>query len=150
MSPTATIGGTTKDFVDSVFTSGLPPEELLRKLDSWGIDWHLTEQGDLMIRYWQVGAEKLVPQEQVATIRTGRPAPKEAGELEWGSQHLPELRQAHTGQWIAVVDGAVVASAPTLPQLLQAVEQQGVQRPFVTQIPAGQVTWMTTYARPLV
>ena len=50
----------------------------------------------------------------------------------------------------AVVDGAVVASAPTLPQLLQAVEQQGVQRPFVTQIPAGQVTWMTTYARPLV
>jgi hypothetical protein len=118
----------------------------LEQLTSCGIDWLLTEQGDLMIKYWQVGAEGFVPPERVAHIRLNHPASADITELEWVSQHLDELREQYAAQWIAVVGGQVVASAPSLDQLLQAVDAAGVQQPFVTQIPAGPVIWNMTYA----
>ena len=140
-----------KDIVESVTTSGLPPEEMLQHLDSYGIEWYLTDQGDLMIKYWQVGAESLIPPERVATIKSGRAVPNEAQALEWVSHHLPQLRQQYAGQWVAVVAAAVAASAPSLSELLQRVEELGIERPFITEIPAGPITWITTYhARPLI
>jgi hypothetical protein len=146
----ATVGGSTKNIIESVSTSGLPPEELLQHLDSYDIEWYFTEQGDLMIKCWQVGAEGLVAPEQVATIQAGRAVPNEASALEWVSRHLAELRQEYGGRWIAVVGTAVAASAPTLPQLLQRIQELGIERPFVTEIPVGAITWITTYARPLL
>ena len=138
-----------KLILESVATSGLSPEEILQRLDSYGIDWYLTEPGDLMIKYWQVGAEGFVPPERVGTIRMGS-VPAEGNSLEWVSRHLSELRQRHAGQWVAVVGEQVAASAPTLPRLLECVEELGIDQPFLTEIPAGPITWITTYARPLV
>lgn len=140
------VGSVRKNFAESIATSRLSPEEILQQLDSYGVEWYLTEQGDLMIKYWQVGAEDFVPPERVGTIQTG-PAPAEANSLEWVSHHLAQLRQQYSGQWIAVVGEEVVASAPTLPQLLGHVAELGIDRPFITEIPVGPITWITTYAR---
>ena len=100
-----------------------------------------------MIRYWQVGAEDFVPHEHVATIREGQTAPPEADMLEWLSGHLDDLQANYSGQWIAVLDNQVVAASGNLPNLLQTLSDEGVECPFVTQIPAGPVVWKTTYAR---
>jgi len=150
MNPVACVGGTAKDIIQSVATSGLSPEEILHQLDSYDIEWYLTQQDDLMIKYWQVGAEGFLSPEQVGTIQTGRAAPPEGDQLEWVSRHLAELRQQYAGRWVAVVGDTVGASAPTLPRLLEQVQELGIERPFVTEIPAGQITWITTYARPLL
>jgi len=61
-------------------TSGLSPEDILQRLDSYGVEWYLTQQGDLMIKYWQVGAEGVVSPERVGRIQT-RPVPTEATPL---------------------------------------------------------------------
>ena len=50
------VGGATKNIHQSIVTSGLPPEEILKRLDSSGIQWYVTEKSDVMIRYWQIGA----------------------------------------------------------------------------------------------
>src|SRR5260370_42199735 len=99
-----------------------------------------------MIRYWQVGAEGLVAPERVATVRTGRIAPRGANALEWVSRHLDHLRAQYPGRWIAVAGDQVVGNASSLPDLLQQVEQANVQQPFVTQIPAGAIIWTAKYA----
>lgn len=149
MPQTATVGGAAKLILESVATSSLSPEEILQRLDSYGIEWYLTDPGDLMIKYWQVGSEGFVPPEHVGRIRT-RTVPAEKNSLEWVSRHLPELRQQHAGQWVAIVGEHVAAAEPTLPQLLERVGELGLDRPFLTEIPAGPITWITTYAQPLV
>lgn len=147
MSPqtVTTVGGQTKGIIQSAVTSGNTAEEAVRQLDSYGIDWYLSDSGDLMVKYWQVGAEGFVPPEHVARIQAGRSRPNEAEALDWVSSHLGELRQRFGGRWIAVVGSGVVATAATLSQLLQQVRDLGIERPFVTEIPAGQVTWNMTF-----
>jgi hypothetical protein len=147
MSPAATTASDTKRIIESTVTSGFAPEQILRHLDSYGVDWYLTDQGDLMIKYWQIGAEGFVSPEHVGRIRAGRPIPSEMHALEWVSAHIPALQQRYGGQWIAVVGEAVIASADNLPQLLEKVQASGVERPFVTEIPTGSITWDTAYAR---
>lgn len=134
------------DIIESAVTSGLTPEETLRHLESAGIEWYVSDQGDLMIRYWQVAAEGFVSPEHVGRIQMGQAAPKEADSLEWVSRHLDELRRRHAGQWIAVVQDRIMASAPNLAGLLDQLRTAGVEHPFVTQIPAGPITWITAYA----
>jgi hypothetical protein len=150
MHQTASVDEVAKLTIESVPTSGLSPEEILQRLDSYGVEWYLTEQGDLMVKSWQVGAEGFVSPERVGTIQIG-PVPAEASSLQWVSHNLAELRQQHAGQWVAVVGEQVAAAAPTLPLLLDRVGELGIDRPFLTEIPAGPITWITTYyARPLV
>ena len=136
----------TMDIVESAVTSGLTPEETLRSLESAGINWYITDQGDLMIRYWQVAAEGFVSPEHVGRIQIGHAAPEEASALDWVSRHLDELRRQYAGQWIAVMEDRVVAIAPNLAGLLDQIHAAGVERPFVTQIPAGPIIWITAYA----
>ncbi len=140
------VGGPTKEIVESVATSKLPPEELVKRLDSYGIDWYLTDAGDLMVRYWQVGVEDFVPREHIARIRQSRIVPREASALEWLSRHLHDLRAKYAGQWIAVVDNQVVAASTNLPDLLQQVRDSGIEHPFITEIPAKPLIWTTAYA----
>jgi hypothetical protein len=140
------IGGHTKEIIESVVTSGLPPEEVVKQLDSYGIEWYVTEEGDLMLRYWQVGAEDFVPTEHVARIREGRTAPQEATSLEWVSRNLADLRARFAGQWIGIANGEVVASAASLPELLARLRAGGVEKPLITEIPAGPIVWHTAYA----
>lgn len=141
------VGGPTKEIVESVVTSSLSPEELLRQLDSYGVEWYLTDEGDLMIRYWQVGAEDFIPSEHVGRIREGWKVPREVNSLEWLSRHLSDLRARYPGQWIAVVEDEVVAASKNLADLLQQVRDSGVEHPFITEIPTGPVIWTTAYAR---
>ena len=140
------VGGQTKEIIESIVTRSLPPDEVLKRLDHYGIEWYVTEEGGLMLRYWQVGAEDFVPVEHVARIREGRPAPQEASALEWVSQHLPDLRAAYAGRWIAIANGEVIASAASLSELLEQTRGAGAEKPFITEIPAGPIVWNTAYA----
>lgn len=141
----ATTGGPLlKDILAGRMTGSKSPQEVLEQLDTYGIDWTVTEEGTLMIRCWQIGAEGFVSPEQVASIQAGRPQPSQGEALKWVSRNLPALRQSYGGRWIAVVNGKVVAHAATLGELLPQVAT--VERPFITQIPAGEVVWNMTYA----
>ncbi|MCK4792337.1 MAG: hypothetical protein KAV87_51885 [Desulfobacteraceae bacterium] len=133
-------------FVESVGTSGSTPEEMLDQLDSYGIEWHLTEEGDLWIKYWQVGAEKFVPAEYVAKLQGNRTVNNETTALEWMSKQLPELEKEYSGKWIAVVDNQVAAASDNLPDLLQQVQKLAIEHPFITEIPARPLIWATAYA----
>lgn len=150
MSLTATATSETKRIIESAVTSGLAPERILQYLDSYGVEWHLTDQGDLMIKYWQIGAEGFVSPERVGTIRAGRPVPNEVHALEWVSANIAALQRHYPGRWIAVVAEEIAATADSLPQLLEQIQALGIERPFVTEIPAGPITWNTAYARPLI
>ncbi len=141
------VGGATKKIVESIGTSGLSPEEILKRLDSCGIQWHVTERGDLMIRYWQVGAEDFVPVEHVARIKESQTVPAEAGALEWLSGHLREVKAEYADRWVAIVGNQVVADAESLPALLQKVHDARVENPFVTFIPGEPIIWATAYGQ---
>jgi hypothetical protein len=143
----ATVGSGVGSLVRGTSTGGGSPEEVLEHLDSLDVDWWVTDQGDLFIRYWQLGARDFVPVEHLATVRAAQPAPIGADKLEWISNSLRDLEKSYAGQWIAVDDSGVVAAAPELSALLEQVRERGVVAPFVTQIPAeAPAIWTTTYA----
>ncbi|MFQ5878667.1 MAG: DUF5678 domain-containing protein [Dehalococcoidia bacterium] len=147
MMPSYSIGTLTKEVITSIVTSDLAPDEVLKQLDSYGIEWYVTEQGNVMIRYWQIGAEDFVPAEHIARIREAQTVPPKADYLEWLSRNLVNLRGTYAGQWIAVIENQVIAASPNLPGLLEQVRSLGVKDPFVTEIPAEPTTWLTAYAR---
>ncbi len=130
----------------SALTSASSPAEVLKQLSSYGIEWYLTEKGTLAIKYWQIGAEDFVRPEQVAALREGSSEPPEADALEWVSKNLPDLRNQYPGKWVAVVDNWVACSADDLPSLMRQLSEEGVERPFITQIPTHEIVWTTTYA----
>lgn len=136
----------TKRFFESVATSSHPAEEILKQLDLYGIEWYLTGKGNLLIKYWQVGAEDFVPGEYVAKLRENGPVVNEANALEWVSKQLLELKKKYAGKWIAVVDNQVAAASDNLPDLMQQVRQLAIEHPFVTEIPARPLVWTTAYA----
>ena len=137
----------TKELQQWVAVGRTSPEMALRQLDTFGVDWYLTERGDLMIRYWQLGAEGFVSPERVGEIQEGCRPPQATDALEWVSATLPNLRARYAGRWIAAVDGRVIADAASLADLLRATEAEGAPNPFVTQIPAEPIVWNTLYAR---
>jgi len=120
------------------------PEEFLETLDKLRIEWFVTEKGTLMIKYWQIGAEDFVPPEQAAIIRSDRPGPEQAGELDWLSKNLPNVRGQYSGQWVAVYNNEIVAAAPDLSVLIRQIG--GFDRPLITFIPTDPVVWTFTYA----
>jgi len=133
--------------IESIVTGSRPPEEILERLNQFDIEWYITEQGDLMIKSWQVGAESFVPRGRVAELRTQAPAPSGAESLEWVSKHLGELQVSHGDKWVAVAGNEVVAAADDVPSLMEALEGLDIEAPFITQIPAGAVIWRTLYGR---
>ena len=131
--------------VESVLTGSRSPEEVLESLNKLDIESYITEKGDLMIKYWQVGAENFVPAERVAEFRARTAEPRGAESLEWVSKHLSELQASYGDKWIAVAEDQVIASADDLSQLVEALDELNVDNPFVTQIPAGPIVWHTLY-----
>jgi hypothetical protein len=119
--------------------------KILAELDTARIQWFVTERGDHMIKSWQVAAERFMVPEGVPLLQ--QPNMPDADPLNWVSAHLEELRAQYPGQWIAVVGAQVRAAAATLPALLALVNAQGLQKPFVTQVPVGEVIWDMAYAR---
>lgn len=145
MNTAMSVGEAVKNILRSGVTGGESPEDILRHLDSCGIEWHVTEEGTLMIRCWQIGAEGFVSPEQVGTIASGHPVLTDGPALQWVSRNLEGLRQRYGGEWIAVAGSQVVAHAQNLSDLLVLIPP-AAERPFVTQIPAAPIVWHTTYA----
>lgn len=133
------------DVVRAVVTGSGRPEDISQQLDSLGIEWHITESGDLWIRSWQVVAEDFVPMDRVAQIEGSHTPPTQASDLDWVSRNLTELEATYAGRWIAVDRGKVVAAATDLPGLLQQIAELGVEGPFITEIPSEPVIWTTAY-----
>ena len=131
--------------IRSAITSARSPEEALKHLDKYNVESYITEQGDLMIRCWQIAAERFIPAPQVARFRVRNPNFSGAESLEWVSKHFSYLRETFGGKWIAVVRDEVVASADELPSLMLKIEEIEVEIPFVTQIPDEEITWHTLY-----
>lgn len=141
----SSIPDSAKRVIESLVTSGYPVDDILQQLESSGIEWYVTENGDLMVKYWQVGAERLVPLEHVARIRASQSVPATAEPLEWLSANLDDLRAQYAGRWLAIVGRQVVASAPDLPSLLTLTSGLEGVTPFITQIPAEPISWRTAF-----
>jgi hypothetical protein len=136
--------GDLKSVIESISVAAKSPTEVLSALDYLGIESYLTEEGHLMIRYWQIGAEDFIPSEQASIIRTSRPLPDQGDNMDWLSRNLQNIRQEYSGKWIAVYNDRVVAFASNLPDLINQITEY--DRPLVTFIPAEPVVWTFTYA----
>jgi hypothetical protein len=145
MQASVEVVGGNKLIIESIATSGLPPEEVLRRLNSYGIDWYLTEKGDLLIRYWQIGAEDFVPPERIAEIRETQAVPRDANALEWLSTHLAELKGQFSDRWVAIIKNQVVSHAESLPALMEKIHDAQINDPFITFIPGQPIVWATAY-----
>lgn len=136
--------GDFKSFIESVSIETQSPTEFLSALDRIGIDSNVTEEGHLMIRCWQIGAENFVPPEQASIIRTSRPLSAQGDNMDWLSKNLQTIRQEYGGKWVAVYNERIVASSSTLPDIMNQIEEY--DRPLITLIPADPVIWTFTYA----
>ncbi|HZX13202.1 MAG TPA: DUF5678 domain-containing protein [Thermodesulfobacteriota bacterium] len=136
--------GDFKSVIESMSIEAQSPTELLSALDRIGIESYVTEEGHLMIRYWQIGAEDFVPPEQASIIRTSRHLPDQGDNMDWLSKNLQTIRQEYGGKWVAVYNERIVASSSTLPDLMNQIEEY--DRPLITLIPAEPVIWTFTYA----
>ena len=132
--------------LDFAVTSGRPPEEIFRQLDLYGIHWYVTDQGDLLIRSWQVATEEFVPAEKVAEVRQSQTIPNDADALEWVSTNLEQLTSEYAGSWIAVSNNAVAAASINLHELLSRIQAQSIQNPLITRVPEAPIIWETAYA----
>jgi hypothetical protein len=117
---------------------GLTPAQLVAHLNAAGVETYVTESGSLMVRYWQVAVDDFVAPGHGAELNEHVPADVSA--INWVGAHLDELRAHHGGQWVAVKDGAVVGSAPSVGALVQQLPV-GIEKPFITFVPAGASTW---------
>lgn len=141
------IGGIKKSIIESIVTSGLPPDEILNRLDSYGIQWYLTERGSLFLRYWQIGAEDFIPPERIGEIRDKQNIPSDAAALEWLSDQLSAIRARYNNRWIAIDNERVFADADNLPTLLEKIDDASVETPFITFIPGDPIIWNTAYGQ---
>ena len=66
--------------------------------------------------------------------------------LDWIAENLDELIERYPDMWIAVYQGAVVASARELADLKAQIDASGIERPLVTEIPSKPIVWDTAYA----
>ena len=131
----------------AVSTGAKSPEEALRvleRLDRMEIESFLTERGDLLIRYWTIGAEDFVNPEHAAVIRSKRPSPRGADKLDWFSNNMTLIRSQYGGQWVGVHGNGIVGAAPSLSDLMNQIS--GYDKPLITYIPAEPVAWTFTYA----
>jgi len=136
--------GYLRRFNDFITTGPGSPEEILDTLTKFGIDWFVTEEGTLMIKYWQVAAEGFVSAEQAAVIRSTQPFSNQGDSLDWLTNNLPDIRKQYGGQWVAIHSNHIVASALNLPDLL--TKAAGFDTPLITFVSAEPVVWNFTYA----
>jgi hypothetical protein len=128
--------------IESVSTGAKSPEEILAHLDKIGMECYVTKEGDLAIKCWQF-IEDFVSEEYAAIIRSNWSSPREGDKVDWLSENLQTIQERYPGQWIAVGDNEIVASAPTLPELLILIGD--LDKPLVTFIPTEPIVWTFTY-----
>jgi len=128
--------------IESVSTGAKCPEEILAHLDKIGLECYVTEKGDLAVKCWQI-IEGFVSEEYAGIIRSSRSSPMEGDKMDWLSKNLQTIQEKYAGQWIAVGDNEIIASAPALPELLILIGD--IDRPLVTFIPTEPIVWTFTY-----
>ena len=128
--------------IDAVSTGASSPEEIMAHLDRIGVEPYVTETGDLAVKVWQF-IEGFVSEEYAAVIRSTRSSPAEGEKMDWLSKNLQSIQEKFAGRWIAVEDREVVASAPTLSELLALIGN--IDKPLVTFMPEEPVVWTFTY-----
>jgi len=133
-----------RDIIASTTTSAKSPQEFLEALTRFDIDWHVSEEGALMIKYWQIAAEGFVSPEQAGIIRSTKQSPDQSDELDWLSKNLDSVRQDYANQWVAICGNRIVAAATDLPDLMSQIIE--FDKPFITFISSDQVVWNFTYA----
>jgi len=134
--------GKLRKTIDAVSTGAKSHEEIIAHLDRIGAEPYVTEKGDLAIKIWHF-LEGFVPEEYAAVIRSTRSSPAEGEKMDWLSKNLQPIREKFAGQWIAVGDREIVASAPTLSELLALIGN--MDKPLVTFMPVEPVVWTFTY-----
>lgn len=132
-----------KDIIESTSTGAKTSQEILDVLTRAGIDWHVTAEGTLMYRYWQIGAEGFVSPEKAAIIQSTRSTPKGADEMDWLSKNLQRVREQYGGKWIAIYGKEIVATAPNLSDLVNRISE--LDSPFITYISTDPIIWRFVY-----
>jgi hypothetical protein len=135
--------GGLKAFLTPVSTGAKSPEEILETLGKYGIERYLKEEGTLMVRYWQVGAEGFVSPEKAAVIRSETSSPGQGNELDWLSKNLQRVRKEYGGQWVAVYDDRIVAADRNLSCLMNQIGE--FDKPLITFIPSEPTVWTFAY-----
>jgi len=135
------IGGLRKT-IESMSTWAKSPEDVLAHLDKSGIECYVTEKGDLAVKIWHF-IEDFVSEEYAAIIRSNRSSPMEGDKMDWLSKNLQSIQEKYAGQWISVGNNEVIASAPTLPELLILIGD--VDKPLITFIPTEPTVWTFAY-----
>ena len=123
-------------------TGAKSPQEILDAHTEYGIEWHVTKEGTLFYRAWQI-VEGFVKQEQAITIREKQQPRKQSEENEWLSSNLENVRLSYANQWIAIYEKSIVASADDLPNLMNQVKQ--FDKPFITFIAEEEIIWDFAY-----
>jgi hypothetical protein len=134
--------GDFRKVINSVPTAATSYEEILEHLERIGIEYHVTKTGDLGLKCWQL-FPGFVSEEHAAVIRATRSSPPEGSRMDWLSENLQLIQERFAGQWIAVGENEIVASALTLPELLTLIGD--IDKPLVTFIPAEPAVWAFTY-----
>lgn len=132
------------NIIASTSNDSKTPEEALDALAKIGVDCYITREGTLMYRYWQVGTTGFVSPEKAAIIRSTRESPEQSDKLDWLSENLQSIQQDYAGQWVAIYENRIVASANDLPSLMNQITQ--LDKPFITFIPADEIVWNFAYA----
>lgn len=128
--------------IETILTGAKSPEEILAHLDKIGIENYVTAKGDLAVKVWQFH-EGFVDEEYAAVIHANRSSPAEGDKMDWLSKNLQSIQERYAGQWIGVGDNEIIASAPTLPDLLALIGD--TSKPLVTFIPTEPIVWTFTY-----
>jgi len=134
--------GDLRKMIESVTTCAKCPEGVLSHLDKIGLECYVTEKGDLAIKCWQI-KEGFVSEEYAGIIRSSKSSPMEADRMDWLSKNLQTIKEEYAGQWIAIGDNEIIASSPSLPELLILIGD--VDKPLITFIPAEPIVWTFTY-----
>lgn len=144
---------------------GRSADEIGRRLDRYDIEGDIVdalvrlsqetaERGggytvditSLLLRLvWQGTVETPITPEIVAEIPASELEPEPVDDLDWLISNMSELRHQYARQWVAIAQGQVVASASTIPELEEAIETTGIERPLVTFISEQEPVWNMAY-----
>jgi len=107
---------------------------------------YIVDGVPLLLRLlWQETVETPIIPEKVAKIPTGELEPEPVDDLDWLLSNISELRDQYAGQWVAIAQGQVVASASSVPKLKEEIETTGIERPLVTFISEQEPNWNMAY-----
>ncbi len=131
-------------FIEQIISGSGSPEEVLKSLEKFGFEWHISEEGHSKIKSWTVAAEGFVTPAQAADIRASKPVNECGDDLDWLSKNLENVRAEFGNKWIAICENKIVGSSTSLPELIVQVEQ--FDKPLITFMTADQSTWTSIYA----